>query len=132
MTAEGNRELIRRWVDVVWNRGDVGASDELITGDFVNHNVASLTPVQGRDGHDAWVTTSRAVLDGWHVTLDDVVAEGDRAAARWTIRGTNRQTGRQSTVPGMHFYRFEDGKIAEMWTCFDRFDAGRQLGEQGG
>lgn len=130
MSAKANKDVIRQWVEVVWNRGDVGASDQFIAGAFVNHNVPSLTPVYGRDGHDAWVTSSRVVLDGWHVTLDEVIAEGDHAASRWTIRGTNRVTGQPAIVPGMHFYRLEGGKIAEMWTSFDRFEAGRQVGLQ--
>jgi len=124
MTLEANKDLILRWADVIWNEGNVAASDQFITQDFFNHNLPDLPPVRGRDEHAAWVTRSRDQLDGWHVTIDDLVAEGDRVASRWTIRGTNKQTGQPTTIPGMHVYRFEGGKIAEMWSSVYRPERG--------
>jgi len=120
MTTYANKDVIRGWAEVIWNDGNVAVSDRYITDTFFNHNLVDLPRVRGREEHDAWVTRSRDQLDGWHVTLDDLVAEGDRVASRWTIRGTDKQTKQPTTSPGTHFYRFEGGKIAEMWTSIDR------------
>jgi len=58
-----------------------------------------------------------------HGTLDDIIAEGDRVAVRWTFTGTSigergpgmPDYGEKVAVGAMSWYRFVDGKIAEDW-----------------
>jgi predicted ester cyclase len=64
------------------------------------------------------------------------VAEGgDRAAARWSARGTHEAdlfgippTGREISIRGISFFRFSDGRIAEDWVEENTFEVLQQLG----
>lgn len=131
MTTEGNKALVTRFVDEFWSRGNLAAADELMTADATIHS----PEVGGVAGLKAFNTQLRAAFPDWHSTLEEMVAEGDRVAERWTGRGTHRgafqgipATGTQVTVPGVVFYRIADGKIAEFRGSFDMLSLLRQLG----
>ncbi|MBA3491792.1 MAG: ester cyclase, partial [Rubrobacteraceae bacterium] len=71
----------------------------------------------------------------WHSTFEELIAEGDRVAERWTGRGTHRgelqgiaPTGRRVEVPGSVFYRIVDGKIVEFRGQLDMMGLMQQLG----
>ena len=77
----------------------------------------------------------REAFPDWQSALEELVAEGDRVAERWTGRGTHRgelqgipATGRQVAVPGTVFYRIVGGKIVEFRGQFDRLALLEQLG----
>jgi steroid delta-isomerase-like uncharacterized protein len=68
------------------------------------------------------------------IDLEDVVAEGDRVASRWTMTGTHRgeymgvlPTGKRIKVSGTSFDRFVDGKIAQGFDCWDAKGLQEQL-----
>jgi predicted ester cyclase len=70
-----------------------------------------------------------------HFTVEDVVANGDKAAARWTMTAVNTApiagvapTGCPITQQAIVFYRFEDGKIAEFWIQLDQVGVFLQIG----
>jgi predicted ester cyclase len=76
-----------------------------------------------------------AMFPSHHFIVDDVVASGDKAAARWTMTAINTApiagvapTGRPITQKAIVFYRFEDGKIAEFWLQLDQVGVFRQIG----
>jgi predicted ester cyclase len=106
-----NKTTIRRWGELVWNRGDFSATADLIAPDFICHRAEGLDELRGRDAHDRWVAEVRERTPGFRVEILDLIAEGDTVASRW--RGTGI---------GMHFYRMDEGRIAEMWTLVDRRD----------
>lgn len=67
--------------------------------------------------------------------LEDIVAKGDRVAVRHTSTGTPEgnlmgieATGREVEMSVMILFRFEDGKIAEVWLHDDRLSMLQQLG----
>jgi predicted ester cyclase len=69
------------------------------------------------------------------VTLDDVVAVGDRVTVRFTARGTQRGpllgaagTGRAVEVTGVAVHRLVDGRIAETWVWWDAYGLALRLG----
>jgi predicted ester cyclase len=70
-----------------------------------------------------------------HFTVDDVIVDGDKAAARWTLVATNSApiaeispTGKTITEHAVVFFRFRDGKIAEVWLQMDQLGVLRQIG----
>ena len=88
MSIEENKEVVRRfWV---WaNNVNTIAVDEIITDDFVLHNL--------RSGVDMEAETVKQVTENAHVafanatfTVDDLIAEGDKVALRLTFRGTHK------------------------------------------
>ena len=69
------------------------------------------------------------------MTIDDLIAEGDKVVTRWTGRGTHRgdlagiaPTGKTATVTGIIISRFAGNKLVEDFESFDEVAMLRQLG----
>lgn len=69
------------------------------------------------------------------MTIDQMLAEGDRVMVQWTFRGVHQgdldglpPTGKQVTWSGINIFRLADGKIAEVWDISDRLWMWQQLG----
>src|SRR5215218_1495608 len=97
----------------------------------------SLKP-RGRGGLQAAKKAAaeyRQAFPDLRVSVEDLVAEGDRVAARLRFRGTHlgeldgiAPTGRRVDCSGIVISRIEEGKIAEDWANFDDLGMMRQLG----
>jgi steroid delta-isomerase-like uncharacterized protein len=81
------------------------------------------------------VTMYRSAFPDMRVTIEDLVAEGDKVAARWSVTGTHRgelmgipATGKRVTVTGIEINRFAGGKLVEHWESFDQLSMMQQLG----
>ena len=72
--------------------------------------------VAQRWADELWNRGARERVPDFHVVFDDLLADGDRVAGRWTVSGTIAASGDRTQVTGIHIYRFNDGKIAEMWS----------------
>lgn len=89
----------------------------------------------GPEGLKEFAAAWRRAFPDWHSTLEEMVAEGDVVAGRWTGRGTHRgelqgipATGKAVEAPGVVFYRFAGGRIVEFRGHFDIAGLMRQLG----
>jgi steroid delta-isomerase-like uncharacterized protein len=129
--SKAHEALVQRFVDEFWNRGDLAAADEFMAHDAVVHEPVSGTP----EDLKAVNTMIRGAFPDWHATVEELLADGDRVAERWTGRGTHKgafqgiaPTGKQVAVPGVVFYRIAEGKIAEFRGQFDRISLMQQLG----
>jgi predicted ester cyclase len=70
-----------------------------------------------------------------HVTVEDVIAEGDKVVVRNTVAGTHQgeymgrpPTGVSVMYNEIFIVRFAGGRIAEIWGVADVFSQMRQLG----
>jgi len=131
MTTDADKALVIRFVDEFWSKGNLAAAVELMAPDAVIHQPA----VGGVAGLKAFNTAIRAAFPDWYSTAEELIAEGDRVAERWTGRGTHRgefqgipPTGKQVAVPGVVFYRIRDGRISEFRGSFDMLSMLQQLG----
>ena len=133
MSAKENKVLVRRFVEEFWNEGNTTAADELMAVDAVIH----MPPgeVVDPDGLKGFAATFRGALPDWHSTFEELVAEGDRVAERWTGRGTHLgelqgipPTGKRVEAPGSVFYRIVGGKIVEFRGQLDVMSLMQQLG----
>jgi steroid delta-isomerase-like uncharacterized protein len=134
-TTSGDNEIVaRRFGDDVWGNGDLQAADDVLAEHFIEHNPA---PGQrpGREGHKQMLQLWRTAFPDLTLTVDDVFAAGDRAALRWTARGTHAAallgmppTGREVTLTGIDILRVVDGKIVERWGQFNGIEMLQQLG----
>ena len=80
-------------------------------------------------------TSSEIIRRATSDTVDEVIAEGDTVAARWTVRGTHRgdfqgiaASGRGVTLSGITVHHLKDGRIRETWLSFDNMELLQQLG----
>lgn len=131
MSAEANKEHIRRYVRDVLNGGDLGALDRYVARDAVAYssNVPEGTSMAGV------VAMVRTAFPDLQVREDDLIAEGDRVVVRMTWRGTHRgplydipPTGKQATFPMIAIYRLSEGKIAELHYQADMLGLLQQVG----
>jgi steroid delta-isomerase-like uncharacterized protein len=127
------KDEYRRIIDAI-SRGDGESIDELVAADIVDHNpIPDQAP--GREGFKQWMTTVRAAFPDLSGTVEDVIAEHDRVAARVTWHGTHageflglRPTGRRVSFSAFHLVRFSQARAAEWWGNADLLGALHQLG----
>jgi steroid delta-isomerase-like uncharacterized protein len=128
-----NKTLVQRWFSEVWNEGRADAIDELLADDAVIHGLgANLQgPAEFKRFHSAY----RNAYPDVTIDVDDLVAEGDMVAVRWSAIGTHRgdglgfpATGRRAQFTGMVFVRIKEGRLVEGWNNFDQLGMLQQLG----
>jgi steroid delta-isomerase-like uncharacterized protein len=132
-----NVSVIRRWFEEVWNRGREEAIDELFDEEGVAHGLADETgaPLRGPKGFKPFFHRFREAFPEVEIVVEDTVSEGDRVAARCTVRGRHRgdtlgfkATDSPVEFDGICIVRIRDGKIVEAWNNFDFMSMFQQLG----
>jgi len=134
--SEENKQLVRRWFEEVWNQGRVDAIDEMFAADGLAYGLTenpseALGPSSFRDLH----TTLRGAFPDMIITVDDMIAEGDKVAARCSVRGRHQgdhlgiaATDTPVDFTGIAIVRISDGKIVEAWNNFDFMRMNKQIG----
>jgi len=132
MSAE-HKALVRRWFDEVWSKGRAEAIDELLAGDAVVHGLGA--DLHGPAGFKVFHSAYRNAFPKITIQIDDIVAEGNLVAARWSGMGKHDggglgfpATGREVRFNGMVLVRVERGKLVEGWNNFDQLGMLQQLG----
>jgi predicted ester cyclase len=123
MSTEENKALVRREQEELWNHtGNLDAAGEL------------FAPEQAEAARQEAADFRRGFPDVVS-TIEDLIAEGDMVAARWSSRATHQgeyagvpPTGREVEFTGISVYRIEGGRIAESWTEEDELGLMRQIG----
>jgi steroid delta-isomerase-like uncharacterized protein len=133
--SEENKAVVRRFIEEVWNNGNLDAIDELISEDHVDHDPGREGTPGGREGMRAFVQMYRTAYPDTHIEFGEMVAEGDLVAGNWTATGTHQgelmgiaPTGRSIKVTGMGMDRVRDGQIVESWANYDSLGMLAQLG----
>lgn len=129
-----NKDLVRAFTEEVFNRRNVAAIDEFVAANQVDHTLPPNLPANTTGTKQAIDMYLKAFPDV-HITIDDIVAEGDKVAVRFTSHGTQRgrfvglpPTRRQVTVKSYLIARIKDGKIVEQWGLDDQLGMLQQLG----
>jgi len=124
-TLEKNKAIVRRAIDEFWNKGDIAAMDKLFATNYVNHD-PRVPDRRDLEGLKQWAKALFAAFPDLHVTIEDMIAEGDKVTKRYTTRYTwtgefmgMSPTGTKATTNGTSIYRIADGKIVEMWWSED-------------
>jgi steroid delta-isomerase-like uncharacterized protein len=132
--SDANKALVLRWFNEVWNSGRSDAIDEMFAADGVAHGLAA-EKMRGPAGFKAFHAGFRGAFPDVRVQIDDMVAEGDQVAYRFTATGTHRgdqlgfaATGRAVNIQGMGFVRISGGMIVEGWNVLDQLGMMSQLG----
>jgi len=133
MTVEENEAIIRRFFEEIWNKGELDQIDKFFASNYVAHG--STYPVHGPEGAKQVVIFYRTGFPNGHVTIEDIIAQGDKVVTRWTAQGTHTgemrdipPNGKQATVTGITIHRIASGKIVESWTSWDDLGELQQLG----
>ena len=127
-----NKDLVRRVYEDVVNKGSFDVVDAVVDPGYVYHTDPSMG---GPAGVKQLIGKYRAAFPDLALVVEDLVAEGDRVAVRWSATGTNKgeimgmkATGKSVAISGMAFYRIKGGKIAEGWEIMEDLGMMQQLG----
>ena len=134
-SAERNKAVSRRWIEV-FNERDDAAEADVRAPDYVAYAPASLEPSPLDSA--AWTRFLAGFVEGFpdlRLTVEDAVGEGDLVAQRVHFEGTHTgefqglpPTHRKVTFSGLELNRFVDGRVAEHWFQLDSLTLLQQLG----
>ena len=135
MSVAENKALIQRFYEEVWGRGNTGVAFEVFADDYVRHDFRASDPPSGPAGQKKIADDFRAAFPDLRVEVDVIVGEQDFVVGRWTASGTHlgwwgdlEPTGRRVTFSAANIFRFENGKVAEIWNHRDDLGLQEQLG----
>lgn len=133
MSIEENKKIVRRYQEI-YNSNDLEALGEVVSDNILTPKIMSGIPT-GMEGAKAAHRIMLAGFPDYQTIIDDLVAEGDKVAARITMSGTHTGsfmgipgTGKHVSFTGMYIARIADGKIVEHWGEEDGVSLLQQLG----
>jgi steroid delta-isomerase-like uncharacterized protein len=119
------------------NKGKAAAMaviDELYATDIVMHS-STGEDIRGLENYKQFYSEELTAFPDSHITVDDLIVEGDKAVVRYTYTGTHKgqwkgipATHKKITIRGIHIDRIVGGKIGEEWARYDTLGAMQQLG----
>ena len=120
-SSEENKQLTQAFYDEVVAKGRVELLDTLAAPDMVDQGAAVMGWKPGRVGFVQHIEMApRRGLESINVTVDDLLAEGDRVVAYWTLQGTHigeffgvPATGRDFTATAVSRLSFKNGQIVD-------------------
>jgi len=135
MSAEQNKSIVYRWVEDAWNHGDFSQAPSLYPADYVLHDTSSPEPFRGPEGLRGFITAFRTAMPDLHMTIEQIVAEGDCVAWRFQCQGTQTgplqtipPSGRRAVVTGTVMSRFAGGHWVEDYSNADQLGMLVQFG----
>lgn len=126
--------LVRRVVEEIWNGGDLALAEVLFAPAYVNHGGLIPDLVCGPEAIKSGVTLYRTSFPTFHLTVEELVAEGAVVELAWAARSMPDSRARDArasapgTLRGTTRSRLAGGQIAESWTTWDRVGVLRRLG----
>lgn len=120
MSTEENKAIVSRWVEEFWNQKNPALIDEILSPNYILHN--SDGPIQGREAFRQFAAMFQTAIPDLHVTVETILAEGDKVVWRYLLRGTHRgdflsipATGKPVALTGIIISRFAGGMWEEDW-----------------
>ena len=134
MSAEESKATMHRYLGV-FEQGNIDLLDELLAPDYTNHSPATPDLPTGPEGVKAVVSMFRSAMPDLRVVVEDMIAEGDKVATRYTLEGTHEgelfgvpPTGQRLSIKSITVERVSNGKIIEHWRVTDELGMMQQLG----
>jgi len=138
MSLDENKAVVQRILSEFWHGGNVAVLDELLASDCINHE-QSNPELRGKEAckqwaNDVWLANRQGFPD-FDITVEDIVAEGDKVVKRFVFQGTHSgefagipPSGKRVTMRGITLYRLTRGKVSEIYWNYDVFGLLQQLG----
>jgi steroid delta-isomerase-like uncharacterized protein len=132
--SEQNKALDSRLIAEVWNKGKMEVVDAIFAEDYINRTPQRELPAN-REGIKLMISGFRAAFPDVKMSVEDVIAAGDKIVTRWIMSGTH--TGHGFGIPptnkivqimGVGIHRYASGKVVESWTSSDSLGLLQQLG----
>ena len=125
--SEQNKNLVHRWFQEVWNKRRISGIAEMFHPSGRSMGFPEPESVlQGPEEFAAICKTFHETFPDIHVTVDDIIAEGDKVSVLWTATMTHMgdglgfpATSKKVRLPGCSFLTCRDGMILEGWNLMD-------------
>lgn len=134
METEDNKQRIVRFINELNEQGNQVVVEQFLDPAYVDHSAPPYLP-PGPEGWRQLRTSFFTAFPDLHVSIEHMVAEGDKVAVEYTIRGTHQgelmgipPTGKQVMVKGLDINRFKGDKLVERWGNQDDVGMMQQLG----
>jgi predicted ester cyclase len=122
MDGDTAKARVRAYFEALLNGRDPGVCRRMLASDYVDHDAAPCTP-PGPAAIEAFVAGFLADYPDLRVSIEDLLAEGDRVAVRMTWRGTHRVSGETLWQMGILILRLNEfGQLAERWSAYGPLD----------
>ncbi len=136
MSPDELRALVRRHIEEGFNRDDWTVCESTLADDYTAYYGADGKANVGRDAYVKVCKFLRQSFPDVHITIEDLIVEGDKIVMRYTERGTLtgrsflgiEPAGQRYAKPGTTVYRVVGGRLAESWGVEDTLGWFRQLG----
>lgn len=133
MSTESNKLIMKKFVEFI-NTSNVELSKEIISEEAIFYAPTSSEPLRGSKGYMLILNMMRSSFPDVSWKLEEMIAEGESVAARFTMTGTHKgdffdikPTGKNIKINVMNFYRFSKGKIVEEYGQPDIFSLLQQI-----
>jgi steroid delta-isomerase-like uncharacterized protein len=134
MTSSNKDVVLRLWYQELWDNWNIAIADELFTDDYHLHAPGVPVPLDGATTKQVVAMYGASFPDLKH-TVDEVIADGDTLAVRWTVRGTHRgefqdipATGKSIKLSGITVHHLMGARVRETWLVYDNLELLQQLG----
>lgn len=137
--AQVAETVLHRWFEEVWNQGRESSIDELMADGALIHGIATPDgkPMRGAADFKPFHKQFRAAFPDMRITVEDMLVDGDKLAARCSVTATHTgpgimpgPTNKAVSIAGICIARVANGKIVEGWNNFDFLSLYQQLGMQ--
>jgi C-1 hydroxylase len=130
MSLEENKDLVRKTIEAI-NTHDLSSIENMVALDFVDHT----RQMHGLEGLKQFLSMIFKSFPDFHLTIEDIIAEGDKVWIRSTITATHTgefsglaPTGKKFTESSVWIYRIVNGKVVEGWDVQDELDFYKKIG----
>jgi predicted ester cyclase len=133
--SEENKAISRRWLEDLFNAGNLNVADEIVAPEHTNHDPTVPDFPSGPEGLKRVAGLYRDAFPDALFTVEDQIDDGDKVVTRWSVRGTHRggflgfyPTGSRVKMTGITIDRISGGKLVESWSNYDALGIMQQIG----
>jgi len=128
MSFNENKRIVQEFIDETYNKGNLENTSRFVTSDFIYH--ARGEDIEGVEAYNEWVSLDRSIFPDIIFTILETIAESDKAATAFIVKGTHEKEFRG--IPATHkifetvgviIFHFRNNKIKEGWVVVDGLTA---------
>lgn len=123
MLKKRQKAIVRKFVEEIYNKGNLAALDDLVDAELIFHGIPEAEDLEDVKLAIAHVRENwNSIFSHLRFTVDEIFIDGDRVIVRLTKRGTFKNTyqqkfrsGEKLSVPATEIFRISNGKVKEIW-----------------
>ena len=125
--SEENKAVVRRFFEELLSTDNLAVADELLSPGFRFYFAGSPDPMN-LERYKEFLVARRVTFPDRRFAVEDMIAEGDKVSARFTMCGTHAPSGREVSMTGIDMIRLAEGKMVEDRVEVDQLGMMQQLG----